>query len=132
MNRRTFLRGAAAAAAAGTAGCNTGENGGASDPTIEALNRREEAVDVSLSLWRLGDADASCDDRPTTNGETAEATVESGARADLLPVTEEGTYGMVFRVGDERVDSCLEYGGSETELTWVVESDGVNFVTNSP
>lgn len=106
--------------------------GTASRPTIEALNGRDERVDVSLSLWRLGDEGTARDGRPETSGETAEATVESGERAGLLPVTDPGTYGMVFEVGDRRTESRLEYGGSETELTWVVGSDAVSFTTGGP
>ena len=126
------------AAAATTAGCGGGErvgetgSGSGSDPTIEALNRRDEPIDASLSLWRLGDADASCDERPETDAETGEETVGPGERAGLLPVTEPGTYGMVFEVGDRREESCLEYSGSETALVWVVESGAVNFTTRAP
>ncbi|ESP88016.1 twin-arginine translocation signal domain-containing protein [Candidatus Halobonum tyrrellensis] len=142
MNRRTFLRGAVAAAAAATAGCGSGESGpaeggatgtgpgesGDSGPTIGAVNRRDEPIDVSLSLWRLGEEGTSCDTEPETNGETAEASVDPGERADLLPVPGPGTYGMVFDADGDRSESCLDYTGSETGLTWVIESGSADFV----
>lgn len=109
-------------------GGGSGGGGDASEPTIEAVNRRDEPIDVSLSLWRLGGEGTSCDTEPETNGETAEASVDPGGRADLLPLSDPGTYGMVFDVDGDRTESCLDYTGSETGLTWVVESGSVSFV----
>lgn len=132
MNRRNFVKSFTGIPMLLVSGCLGRAANERSNPTLAVHNQREERFVAEVTIERWGGVDTQCDLSRTVSGETMTATVKPGKSESILPITEQGLYGVTLEFDEKEHVACLAYTGNERSFAWVVDAETVNFVSHTP